>query len=187
MLFDRLLAGQGHPSLFAAHLPVLATWVEGEGFPNLAAKGFGLIARPERLEGFIRLFEAVVAETATIPWAESLPRRINAARAFYADPEAVDPRCLGGLEIFEGVTFRYLQVNPRASLLYVEGGPQYRSFQIDGTIEIVGEGALPYRFLRAMRALFEHERFHFQQPAYPWGYIFWVERVKDKSLRIRGK
>jgi len=185
-LFDRLLAGQSHPALFAAHLPVLATWIAGEPFPNLAAKGFGLVARPERLEGFTRLFETTMAEVATLPWAESLPRRIEAARAFYADQEAIDPCCLGGLEIFEGTTFRYLQANPRASLLYVEGGPRYLSFQIDGIVEIVGEGSPYYHFLHAMRALFEHERFHFQQPAYPWGYIFRVEGVRDKSLKIRG-
>jgi hypothetical protein len=59
--------------------------------------------------------------------------------------------------------------NPLASLLYVGPGPRYRSFQLD------------------FRGLFEHERFHYQQPDYPFGYVFWVVEARDKSLKVRGK
>ncbi|MEW6230971.1 MAG: hypothetical protein AB1566_01505 [Chloroflexota bacterium] len=197
-LFRQLLSGQGHPALFEAHLPILATWAKEEAgipslgrtgawpFPNLAAKGFGLLPRPEALAGWTASLEATLLETKGMPWDRSLTRRIQAAQAFYSDPEAVDPHCLGGLEIFEGTTFSNLQANPLASLLFVGGGPEYRSFQIDGAVETVTGDDPRYRFLRAMRGLFEQERFHFQQAGYPWGYVFWVVEVRDKSLRRRG-
>lgn len=200
-LFHWLLPGQGYPALFEAHLPILATWAKGEAgipplprsgaqhrprFPNLAAKGFGLLPRPEALAGWTASLETTLSETKGIPRDQSLTQRVQAAQAFYSDPEAADRRCLGGLEIFEGTTFSNLQANPLASLLFVGGGPEYRSFQIDGAVEMVTGDDLRYRFLRAMRGLFEQERFHFQQPDYPWGYIFWVVEVRDKSLRRRG-
>jgi hypothetical protein len=172
---------------FAPHLPTLVTWGEGALFPNLAAKGMGLLPRAELLEEYAAEFENLLARLAGRPWPETIQERVAAAQRFYGRVEAVDRRCLGGLEIFEGTTYRNLLSNPFASLLYVGPGPRYRSFQLDCVVEVVSPGDSRYRFIRSIRGLFEHERFHYQQPDYPFGYVFWVVEARDKSLKVRRK
>jgi len=185
-LFQRL-GSEPSISTFAPHLPTLVTWGEGALFPNLAAKGMGLLPQDKLLEEYAIEFENLLAHLANRPWPETMRERVSAAQRFYGQAEAVDRRCLGGLEIFEGTTYRNLLSNPLASLLYVGPGPRYRSFQLDCVVEVVAPGDPRYRFIRSIRGLFEHERFHYQQPDYPFGYVFWVVEARDKSLRVRGK
>ncbi len=185
-LFQRLGSEPSIPA-FAPHLPTLATWGEGALFPNLAAKGMGLLPREELLEEYAIEFENLLARLASRPWPETIQERVVAAQRFYGQAEAVDGRCLGGLEIFEGTTYRNLLSNPLASLLYVGPGPNYKSFQLDCVVEVVSPGDSRYRFIRSIRGLFEHERFHYQQPDYPFGYVFWVVEARDKSLQVRKK
>jgi hypothetical protein len=172
---------------FSAHLPVMATWREGPGFPvNMTVKGIGLIPKAGLLQDFADIFEGVVADCRTRPWQESLGERVEAANRLYGDVQNFDPALLGGLEIFEGKALENLRENPQASLLYVgmahtEKGMQYTSFQVNGKVEILEKHSPYYRFLLASRKLFEFDRFHLYQPDYPFGYLIRTVEVRDKS------
>lgn len=189
---------------FSAHLPVMATWREGEEFPiNLTVKGIGLIPKKEIIFDYIDLFEAVLAEARAMPWIESLFRRIEIIEKLYFDIENFDPELLGGLEIFEGTAFKNMRDNSMASLLFtgVYANPedaktvspqkpvaiQYISFQVNGRVEILGKDNLYYRYLLAARKLFEFDKFHLYQPDYPYGYLIKAIEVKDKSPWPRGQ
>lgn len=177
---------------FSAHLPVMATWREGEPFPvNMTVKGIGLIPREDLLQDYIDVFEGAIAEASTMPWQESLPRRIEAMAALYRDADNFDPSVLGGLEIFEGRALENIRANHHASLLYVgmkpsQRGMQYISFQVNGRVGVIGKETPQYRFLLASRKLFEFESFHLYQPDYPFGYLIRVAEVRDKSPWSRG-
>ncbi len=183
---------------FSAHLPVMATWRKGEEFPvNLTVKGIGLIPKKDIIQDYIDLFEATIAEARTVPWMESLPRRIEVMERLYSEIEKFDPALLGGLEIFEGTAFRNMKNNSMASLLYMGVSvdheniktvePQspvaveYISFQVNGRVEILEKDNIYYRYLLSARRLFEFDRFHIYQPDYPYGYLIKVVEVKDKS------
>lgn len=179
---------EGKPTrYFSAHLPVMATWRNGDPFPvNMTVKGIGLIPREAVLHDYIDIFESVLADARTLPWHESLGKRLGAVTKLYSNPENFDPCMLGGLEIFEGSAFANLRENPRASLLYVgmsqtAGRMEYISFQINGNVEILQKDNSYYRYLLASRKLFEFDSFHIYQPDYPFGYLIRVSEVKDKS------
>lgn len=189
---------------FSAHLPVMATWREGEEFPvNLTVKGIGLIPKKGIIQDYIDLFEATLAQARTMPWEESLPQRIKAMKRLYSDSQNFDPEILGGLEIFEGTAFKNMRDNSMASLLFMgvsmdtEGrrivnsenpvSVQYISFQVNGKVELLKKDDIYYRYLVAARRLFEFDRFHIFQPEYPYGYIIKVAEVKDKSPWPRGQ
>ncbi len=172
---------------FSAHLPVMATWSNDNHFPvNMTVKGIGLIPKSEHLEDYTDIFESTIAEARTLPWNETLLKRIEAMERVYSDIENFDPTLLGGLEIFEGKALNNLRNNPYASLLYVGMSPspegiKYISFQVNGKVEILPKESIYYRFLLASRRLFEYEKFHLYQPDYPFGYLIKVVEVKDKS------
>ena len=178
---------------FSAHLPVMATWNKENPFPvNMTVKGIGLIPKDDLLEHYIDIFESTLAETRTMPWTESLPKRVDTVNRLYSRTEDFNPAILGGLEIFEGTAFQNLCENPNASLLYVgmshtESGVQYVSFQINGEVQILEKDSIYYRFLLASRKLFEFDSFHLFQFNYPFGYLINVMEVRDKSPFTRKK
>ena len=178
---------------FSAHLPVMATWRKDDPFPvNMTVKGIGLIAKADVLNDYTDIFEGVIAEAHTIPWNESLHKRVAAMSRLYGDIENFDPMMLGGLEIFEGKAFENLKENPYASLLYVgmahtTGGMQYISFQINGKVEFLQKNSPYYRFLLSSRKLFEFDKFHLHQSDYPFGYLIRVMEVRDKSPWSRSR
>ncbi len=181
----RLMSGEPL-TYFSAHLPVVATWTEGEEFPNMTAKGIGLLPRGNLLHHFIDLFQETLEKVRDMRWSESWGIRVDTLFKLYSDVENFDPSKLGGLEIFEGRTLQNLRRNPRASLLYAgikedEGKVGYISFQVNAEVEIVGKDNDCYRFLLLGRKLFEFDKFHLYQPDYPFGYIFKVKEVRDKS------
>ena len=185
---------RGEPlTYFSAHLPIVATWSGDGDFPvNLTAKGIGLIPKEERIEFFSNLFESVLEEVRGIPWSRSLGKRASVLFELYSDVGNFDPSLLGGLEIFGGRTLENIRKNRKASILFAglreEGGRvSYISFQINARVEIVDEEDRRYRFLLLARKLFEFDRFHLYQPDYPFGYIFKVEEVVDKSPWSRSK
>ena len=179
---------RGEPlTYFSAHLPIVATWSGNGEFPvNLTAKGIGLIPKEDRIDLFSDLFERVLEEVKGIPWSKSLERRADVLFKLYSDVGNFNPSMLGGLEIFGGRTLENIKRNKRASILFAglkeeEGKVRYVSFQINARVEVVGEDDKRYRFLLLARKLFEFDRFHLYQPDYPFGYIFRVEEVLDKS------
>jgi hypothetical protein len=184
---------QGKPlRYFSAHLPVMATWREGDPFPvNMTVKGIGLIPKTEHMQDYTDIFESALAASRTKEWQESLPERVEAMNRLYGDPGKFDSTVLGGLEIFEGKALENLRENPYVSLLYVgmshgEHGMLYTSFQVNGTVEILGKDSPHYRFLLASRKLFEFDKFHLFQPDYPFGYLIKVLEVRDKSPWSKG-
>ena len=174
---------------FSAHLPVMATWRDDrdEKFPvNMTVKGIGLIPKADLLRDYIDIFEGIIAEARSVPWEESLGKRVSVMSRLYSDADNFDPAILGGLEIFQGKASGNMRENPYASLLYVgmahsPEGIQYTSFQVNGRIDILEKDNLCYRFLLASRKLFEFDKFHLFQADYPFGYLLRISEVRDKS------
>jgi len=166
---------------------VVATWSDGDEFPvNMTAKGIGLLPRRDLLDHFINLFQETLDKVKDMRWSASWSIRVDTLFRLYSDVANFDPSLLGGLEIFGGRTLENLRRIPRASLLYAgvkeeEGKVGYISFQINADVEIVDKDNDYYRFLLLGRKLFEFDRFHLYQPDYPFGYIFKVKEVMDKS------
>lgn len=168
----------------AGHLPVVATWNVGSGTPNLANKGIGFTPKDEYIEHYLKLVEDAVAEIEKLPphaVNETRLLRTSTAREFYKNPDHVDWRRLGLLEIFEGSTLKNLRANPHASVLWTGNSPVFMSYQVDCTVEIISRDDPRYRFPWAMRRLFEYEPFHIVQTLYPYAYCFWVTGFKNKT------
>ncbi len=163
-----------------AHLPVMAT-VDEDGEVNLASKGVGLLPRPELLERYTVLFESMVDGEAEGPHAESAERRLEALLQLYGRTDQLDDRLLGGLEIFEGTTYRNLRRDPKAVLLFTGGAPDFASYEVRGEVRIVGADDAHYRYLLAARQLFARDPFHVLQSNYPHGFIVTVRSVKSKQ------
>jgi hypothetical protein len=189
-LLDELEQGR-QVRYFSAHLPVIASWTADGSFPvNLSVKGIGLVPRESLLSDFIREFEDVYEHAREKGWGESFPKRSEALRRLYADPELFDAGRMGGLEIFEGRTLENLKALPRISLLFMGMLPQpkrmsYLSFQVNGEVDICPPGDPYHRFLLAARRLFEFDRFHLPQNDYPLAYVIRVSEVLDKSPFIK--
>lgn len=164
-----------------AHLPVLATYGAGEFPVNLTARGIGLLPKPEWIEDFCVQFEKVIHKTKDQDWQETLPKRVEVIRGFYQNPEKFDSSLMGGLEIFEGQTYKNLLVDPRAALLYSGEAPKFPSYQINGVIKFVNKGDIYFRFLLAARELFARDTFHVHQIHYPFGYLFYPVEIKNKT------
>ncbi len=178
----------GHPTkYFAAHLPVMATWSEGNAFPvNMTVKGLGLLPEQKHLQHYTDVFDSVIAEARSMPWKESMHQRLKATGQLYGSVNNFDASVLGGLEIFGGKALENIRKNPFASLLYVgmshtDDGIKYISFQVNCKVKILGKEDPYYKFLLASRKLFEFDKFHLYQPDYPFGYLISVVDVIDKS------
>lgn len=172
----------------AGHLPVVGTWEEGGLVPNLANKGVGFTPRDEHLPRYLDLVEGAVERIRALPphaVAETRALRVATAREVYANPDHLDWRRLGLLEIFEGATYRNLSRFPFASVLWTGDSPVFVSFQADCVVEIIQTDDPRYRFAWAMRRLFEYEPFHVVQTIFPYAYLFWVTDWRDKTPRRR--
>jgi hypothetical protein len=182
VLFDALRRQQ-QPSFFLPHLPVVISRnVENQAFPiHVTCKGVGLVALDSYMDFLSGHFEAIMGSEK----GKSIEERVRGALMLYGCPELIHRSCLGGIEIFEGQTFRNIINDPRVSLFYVGTSPNYVSYQIDCIAEIVPKGRPFYRFMLAMRGLFEDFGFHFQQPEYPFAIRYHVLSVLDTSLKVR--
>lgn len=168
----------------AGHLPVVGTWSEGQGFPNLANKGIGFTPKDEHIEHYLQLVEDAVAQIEELPphaVNETRSLRVDTAREFYNHPDHIDWRRLGLLEIFEGTTLKNIRSNPFASVLWTGDSPTFTSYQVNCAVEIITPEDPRYRFSWAMRRLFEYEPFHVVQTIYPYSYCFWITGFKNKT------
>ncbi len=170
-----------------APLPVLASMGTGQFPVNLASRGIGLLPKEEYLEEFTTEFIEVRKQANELDFSATLKERVACARRFYSRPETHDPYILGGLEIFEGQTPKNLMENPIASLLYSGESPKFNSYQLNGIVNFVKEGDPHYEFLLAARELFAFDSFHVTQHRYPYGYLFHVAEIKNKTPFPRGK
>lgn len=161
------------------HLAVLGS-LRPDGTINLATKGVGLVPKEERIADFTGSFRAALKDANGASWESSLERRMKTLLMFYGEIDNFDNTKLGGLEIFEGATYANLRNEPRASLLFTDGPPAFRSYEIEGTVEFVDPGSPHFEFLLAARELFARDSFHVPQNAYPHGFVFHVSKVRDK-------
>ncbi|MFQ5629042.1 MAG: hypothetical protein ACE5I1_09800 [bacterium] len=172
----------------AGHLPVVGTWDGDALFPNLANKGIGFTPKDEYLDHYLNLVESAVEKIGKLPphaVNETRDLRIGTAREFYANPDHIDWRRLGLLEIFEGTTYKNLIANPLASVLWTGNAPVFVSYQVDCVVEVIKTEDPRYRFAWAMRRLFEYEPFHVVQTIFPYAYCFWVYDFTDKTPKRR--
>ncbi len=169
------------------HIPVLASVGSGMFPINLASRGIGLLPKQEYLQEFIIEFRKARAQADESNFAASLKDRLAFVRKFYSSIEHFDPYILGGLEIFEGQTPKNLMKNPVASLLYSGEAPRFSSYQLNGFVTFVEEGNPHYDFLLAARELFAFDAFHVTQQRYPYGYLFHVIQIRNKTPFPRGK
>jgi hypothetical protein len=182
-IFEAVAKGT-RPTDFHAHLPVVATFNEELTFPvHTATKATGLLPGDEHINEYIAAASACLDGARDRPWEESLASRVTMAKRLYENPEHIDRRKLGLVEIFQGQTYRNLQRNPLMTIQYTGAGPEYLSYQLNGVVERIGPGDPRFDFLHLMRMLFEYNAFHVQQPAYPSGYVFWISEIFDKSPR----
>jgi len=163
------------------HLPVLASLDKGIFPINLATRGIGVLPKDEILAKITEQFQSAQVHEERSKFGESLTARAKVAQDFYSDSTQFNPYILGGLEIFEGKTAKNLQNNPVATLLYTGEAPKFPSFHLNGIIEFVKPGNSYYEFLLAARELFAFDPFHVTQHNYPYGYLFHVIEVKDKT------
>ncbi|MDZ7372718.1 MAG: hypothetical protein ONB23_01995 [candidate division KSB1 bacterium] len=186
-LYRRLSEAKEEVHFAPPHLPVLATRNprESDHPINLSVKGIALFPVRELLGPIVQQIERMLAQAAPSPLPLSLAQRSDFVAGLFREPGEVDRYAFGGLEIFEGTTFRNLGRDPRATLLFVGDGPEYPCYQFDVVSEIVREGDLRYRYLSGLRRLFEGDSFHVRQTRYPWGYVFWIVGVRDKTPRPR--
>ena len=170
------------PARFSAHLPVVVTLrKDAEFITHAATKGTGFTPKDEYLDHYIDRFNNCLESCEGRPWKETLGERIAVAREFYENPDQIDFRRLGLLEIFQGQTYKNLLEDPHITLHYTGDGPEYPSFQLNALAQIVGPEDKRFQFIYLARQLFEHDRFHIHQPNYPFGYLVWVQEVYDKS------
>jgi hypothetical protein len=185
--FSRMSSmGSGSVSTMPAHLPVMATVGRDPLRINLANKGIGMIPRDDLIVPFTKKLQDVVASQKGARPEETLALRVSVIKEMYSDPENFDTVLLGGLEIFEGQTLNNIRNDPQVTLLFTEGSPKFRSYQIEGNARIVQEGDKYYDYLRMARELFAHDRFHIHQTQYPFGYLIEVGRVQVKTPFPRG-
>lgn len=163
------------------HLPVLASLGEGTFPINLATRGIGVLPIDEKMSEFTIKFQKAQVNVDRSQFGESLLERVKQAERFYKNPNNFNPYILGGLEIFEGQTPKNLMKNPVASLLYTGEAPKFPSYQLNGIIEFVKPKNPYYEFLLAARELFAFDHFHVMQRSYPYGYLFHVVEVKNKT------
>lgn len=163
------------------HLPTLATYGQEEFFVNLSTRGMGVLPKASLLDSVSELFEDAKRKAADKPMKESLTERVAAVKEFYCDHENFDTSVIGGLEIFEGQTANNIAKNPVASLLYSGEAPAFPSYQFNGVMEMITKENKYFRFLLAARELFAHDAFHIKQIHYPFGYLFHLSQVKNKT------
>jgi hypothetical protein len=187
-MFELLKRGD-KPAFLSPHLPTLLTVSDKRtDFPiNAASKGVGLVPIDEELQALTNQLRESLDQSRDSSHRETFHHRLQAAMLLYGDPGKINRFCLGGLEIFETKSYTNIVRDPRVSLFFVGGSPEYRSYQINCIAEIITSDQWFYKFIAAMRNLFETETFHFQQPSYPYAIKYHAIQVIDKSLKVREK
>ncbi len=106
---------------FGPHLPTMSVLNAEGDFPvNSAAKGVGLIPKPEYMESYLAKFNQLVEEAVIAGWKSSMTMRVQALLDFYQKPDHIDRTALGSLELYARRTYAGVRKDPRASLLFVD-------------------------------------------------------------------
>ncbi len=171
--------GSGQVKNMPSHLPVVATYSEDLSI-NLTSKGIGLLPCADRMEHFTSSFRGAIDKHCSMDSAITIQERLQVLLDLYSDPSNFNPSVLGGLEIFEGVTYQNLRRDPRVVLLFNGDAPDFVSYQVNGLARFVEKGDASYEYLLASRELFAHDKFHVPQSRYPHGFVVQVSSVKEK-------
>jgi len=184
-----ILKRKEKPAFLSPHLPTLLTLSDkNTEFPmNAASKGVGLVPLDEEMYSLTNQLQESLKTLQGSDYRSSLQQRLQTAMLLYGDHEKINRFCLGGLEIFETKSFLNIIRDPCVSLFFVGNSPVYPSYQINCIAEIIDADQWFYKFILSMRRLFEMEKFHFQQPMYPYAIKYHTIQVLDKSLKVRDK
>ncbi|HDM42886.1 MAG TPA: hypothetical protein ENG29_00690 [Firmicutes bacterium] len=177
-LLQLMIDGEAIFTGFGAHLPVMTTKSESGDFPtNSAAKGVGLLPRPELLEELIERLRELEDEAPLRK--ERVPKRsVQFLIEFYSDMKKIDTTLLGSLEIYGKNTFRNVKKDPRVNLLYVDVHKGGLSYMVNTVVEIVDHDNPYYEFIRLVHDLFHRP---LKKRQYSCAYLFHICEVYDKS------
>ncbi|MFQ5701801.1 MAG: PCP reductase family protein, partial [Acidobacteriota bacterium] len=175
-------------TVFNTHLAVVSTMRNNGQFPiHSSIKETGFLPKDDHLDEGLEAVEACLDRIKGRPFDRSAAERLAAVWEFYNHTERIDSRKMGLLEVSRGRTFKNLAESPRATLLYTGAEPERAKFQFNCVAEIVGPEDHRFRFLCGMLQLLDYERFHIHRPAYPLGYLFWVQEIVDMTPVVGGE
>lgn len=165
---------------FGPHLPTMSVLNAEGDFPiNSAAKGVGLIPKPEFMEGYLTKFNALIEEAIVAGWKTNMVTRVQALLDFYRQPEQIDRTALGSLELYARRTYAGVRKDPRASLLFVDLAEGNLSFEMHVIAELHEPGTLIHSFETAV-----HDLFHVPQgrkKTYPFAYLLRIVEIFNKT------
>jgi hypothetical protein len=178
-LLEKLLKGDRITN-FGSHLPVIVTKVtEGTFTTNAAIKGVGLVPKTPYLDFYREQFETIVKEEEK---EERMQKGLELMLNLLKNPDKIDFRRFGSLEIFGGRTYKSILSDPRVTLHFsdfVKGF--FVGYMINCVTQVFRERSPFYEFERAVRAPFLHAYFHLPIQRYLCAYSFWVCEVYEKT------
>ena len=165
---------------FGPHLPTMSVLNAEGDFPvNSAAKGVGLVPKPEFMESYLAKFNQLIEEAVVEGWKKSMTTRVQALLDFYKKPEHIDRTGLGSLELYAKRTYAGVRKDPRASLLFVDLAEGNLSYEMHVIAELHEPGTLIHSFETAV-----HDLFHVPQgrkKAYPFAYLMRIVEIYNKT------
>jgi hypothetical protein len=165
---------------FGPHLPTMSVLNAKGDFPvNSAAKGVGMIPKPEFMESYLAKFNQLIEDAVTAGWKKSVRSRVQALLDFYNQPEHIDRTALGSLELYAKRTYAGVRQDPRASLLFVDLAEGNLSYEMHVIAELHEPGSLIHNFETAV-----HDLFHVPQgrkKTYPFAYLLRIVEIYNKT------
>jgi hypothetical protein len=165
---------------FGPHLPTMSVLNAEGDFPvNSAAKGVGLIPKPEFMESYLTQFNQLIEDAVQAGWKNSINVRVQALLDFYNQPEHIDRTALGSLELYAKRTYAGVRKDPRASLLFVDLAEGNLSYEMHVIAELHEPGSLIHNFETAV-----HDLFHVPQgrkKTYPFAYLLRIIEIYNKT------
>ncbi len=193
--FTQAEQGQMRMMGYFSHIGTLIT-SSPEGILNSASKGVLMLPSPQWLEWAVERLGDILekqygardhAGAPHRPSKETWDAAAGDRARFLLDlyqPERINHRAFGVLEIFQQRTYENIQANPVCALHFSgisgERGRGYQSFQVNCRAEIVTEG-LELRFMKDIKLMMDYYGSHVPQASYRCGYILHVESVLDKA------
>jgi hypothetical protein len=165
---------------FGPHLPTMSVLNAEGDFPvNSAAKGVGLVPKPEYMQDYLTRFNQLIEDAVAAGWKKSIHVRVQALLDFYNKPEHIDRTALGSLELYAKRTYAGVRQDSRASLLFVDLAEGNLSYEMHVVAELHEPGTLIHNFETAV-----HDLFHVPQgrkKTYPFAYLLRIVEIYNKT------
>ena len=169
--------------------PTLSTLGPSMPFGMNAVKKLARLTwKDEVIEERIEELEGDVLALQGRPFSDTIEERFDIYKKIYLDDNDIDRLRFGAIEIFGGITYNNLRLDPRAALNFYwrdEQRPHDRSYQVNCIAEIVGQDDPFFRFMRVIRGLFSYIFLDLNKPDYIAAYKLWVSEAVDKTLTER--